>query len=179
MKVASFVFLSCYLTIALTIPTSTDLTTEATQTSHYDATVPQYLLPGYYYPTFPDHFYHLPTTQDAISSTESRALETTIDSDESRTISFLLNFIVLPKLILKFVTALAFGVSAALKIGAFVFLLSATLCTFTPFCVLGLAIPGLRNAERSGRNIVQQMYEHVPGEKIEAGKGFKTELDLT
>lgn len=170
-----FLILPCCYTFALTIPepedipTSTELTTEIIQTdSPYEATVPQYVLPVYYYAAAPDSFYHLPES----ASIAPRTMETSLSEEvvESRTISFLLNFIILPKLIMKLAKAVAFGVSAATSIGMFVFLLSATVCTFTPICILGLAIPGLRNAERSRRNFVHQIYEHIPGEKIEAGE---------
>lgn len=134
--------------------------------------IPQYSIPeDDYYPTLssniPENVYD---DELLTNNTDSRVIETSL---ESRTIPFLLNFIILPKLIFKFTKAVAFVVSVATTLGVMFFVLSATICTFTPICVLGLAIPGLRNVERAGRGLVQQISENVPGEKIEAGIFFQ------
>lgn len=151
-------FLPCYLTFATKLPLQellTDFNTDELVTSPTE--VSQYV-PAYYNGALPDSYYHASTTE--VTTTESTSLSETT-AIEPRSLPFLINFILLPKLVMKFAKALAFGVSVATTFGMFVFLLAAT---------VGLVVPGLRNVERSGRTFVQEFYENIQGEKIEAGK---------
>lgn len=172
MKVLSII--SLFLPYCLATPTKNDETSDltietSTHLTKYDATVPQFIVPGYYHPTVTEPFYQF---QPEFEQNEARAVaRQDLDSSEleSRTIlPFLINFILIPKLIMKLVKAIAFGVSAATTIGGMLLFITA---------LVGLAIPGLRNAERSGRNLVQQICEIVPGEKVEAGKVFLALID--
>lgn len=158
--------LHCYLVFSTTIPLKdilTDLTTETPQTDELpqepdDINVTQYVLPENSVTT--DSFFLLPKSQEVTTLVPYSSSGTT--EIEPRSFPLLINLILLPKLIIKLFKAIAFGVSAAASISAVAFLLSTI--------IVGLAIPGLRDVERSERNFVQEIYEHIPGEKIEAGK---------
>lgn len=149
------ILLFLHLTFATKLPLQELLNTDELVTSPTE--VSQYV-PAYYNSALPDSYYHAPTTE--VTTTESTSLSETT-AIEPRTLPFFINFIFLPKLIMKFVKALAFGVSVATTFGVLVFLLAAT---------VGLVVPGLRNVERSGRTFVQEFYENIPGDKIDAGK---------
>lgn len=62
-----------------------------------------------------------------------------------------------PKLLYKVAKAVTVGLAMG-------FLSTFLLCTFTPVCILGLALPGLARIERSGRSLVENL---EPG-KVEA-----------